>query len=161
MPTDTANSCISNRNCCSLKTKWPFNQPLPSSGWPCPKRFPTLPYRKKIAMLQGQHFKIRSILDPYPQEQSTTQMFCRNTKRGNSISHPRDEPRELISSGHPSARGFLQTVKKNIIHQENMADPGEELKEKEKWLLEKWDADRNHPQTSIPSQSYWEYFCYF
>lgn len=69
----------SNRNCCTLKTKGFFNQPLPSSGGPA-QRFPTLMHREK---------KVRSMVHPYPQEQFTTQMFCKNTKRKQHLPSPR------------------------------------------------------------------------
>lgn len=117
--------------------------------------------RKNNLLLQGQHFKIRNILNLYPQEQFTAQTFCRNTKRGNSISRPRDEAQGLISSGHPSAGGFLQTTR------EKHHSPGKygwfwwRVGRKRKVSVEKWATDRNHPQTSIPTQFYWEYFCYF
>lgn len=77
-------------------------------GAPAPKGSPALPCRKRLALFQGQHLKIRNSIPKYPQEQVTC--FAENTRGGNSISHARDKPQELISSRHPFAKGFLQNA---------------------------------------------------
>lgn len=117
---------IPNRNCCSLETKRPFNQPLhlrggPAQGdsQPCQTRNKNFLLRTKIAV-SGSALQEKQQIDPCPRERFPTQLFCRNTNRKQHLP-PRDEPRELgthlpeVSSRPPQT---------NVDPQENGAEQG-------------------------------------